>query len=122
MSKNLTFAGFSTINRLRCQAQDGFNHSLDSWHPTQWTNAIAGECGEACNITKKILRHDQGIRGNIKAEDQQREDLVQRAMKELADVIIYADLAIQALGGDTEDVLKAVFNGKSSEIGSDLLV
>lgn len=112
---------FSAVNRKRCTDESGFNHALDSWSPAEWTNAMAGEMGEAANITKKILRHDQGIKGNVKAEDQDRDELRRRAIDEIADVIIYADLAIQALGGDTSEAVRDKFNRKSVEIGSDIL-
>jgi NTP pyrophosphatase (non-canonical NTP hydrolase) len=113
---------FSKVNRERCTSESGFNHTLDSWSPSEWTNAICGELGEAANLTKKILRHDQGIRGNVKPEDQDRDALRLRAIDEIADVIIYADLAIQALGGDTASVVRDKFNRKSAEIGCGLLV
>jgi len=113
---------FSKANNERCTSENGFNHALDSWSVAEWTNAICGELGEAANLTKKILRLDQGIPGNTKLEDKDRESLRLRAIDEIADVIIYADLAIQALGGDTTEAVREKFNKKSFEIGSDILV
>jgi NTP pyrophosphatase (non-canonical NTP hydrolase) len=118
----LTIKEFSKANLQRCTSPNGFAHELESWHPSQWTNALAGEAGEACNLTKKMLRHDLQLRGNVKIVDTDYESLRLRAMKELADVIIYADLAIQALGGNTEHILRRVFNAKSVEIDSSVKV
>lgn len=92
-------AAFSVANRARCEAANGFNHTMDSWHPSQWTNALAGEAGEACNVTKKMLRYDLDIRGNVKPGDLLRSELQLKAMREIADTIIYGDLAIHALDG-----------------------
>lgn len=122
MSETLDFNEFSTTNLRRCTSANGFNHALDSWSPSEWTNAICGELGEAANLTKKISRHDQGIRGNVKPEDQNRDVLQQRAIDEIADVIIYADLAIQRLGGNTMQAVRDKFNRKSEQIGCDIFV
>jgi len=113
---SLTLDDLSARNRLRCESIDGFNHPLTTWTPEQWTNAIAGEAGEACNLAKKYLRWRMGIKGN--KEEECPVGLIHGIAEELADVIIYSDLAIQALGFSTERVLKEKFNRKSDEIGS----
>jgi hypothetical protein len=108
---------FSAVNRRRCESAEGFGHALASWSPAEWTNAMAGEAGEACNVTKKILRHRDGVAGNVKPGDQDLEELKRKAAREICDAIIYADLAIQALGFETSDVLAEVFNTKSAQLG-----
>lgn len=108
---------FSRINLERCISPNGFNHPLESWSEAEWTNAIAGELGEAANLTKKLLRHRDGVAGNYKAEDQDPDYLRRQAAKELADAIIYADLAMQRLGFDTSEIVRGVFNRKSEQIG-----
>ena len=113
---------FSETNLKRCMSVTAFNHNLETWSPAEWTNAIAGEVGEACNLAKKLIRHRDGIPGNIKKNDLSRDDLKERIAHELADVIVYADLAIQSLGYDTTMVLRYVFNRKSKQIESDILV
>jgi len=112
---------FSKLNLKRCESKDGFNHALESWEYEQWTNAIAGEVGEACNIAKKHLRLRQQIRGN-KQLDQDKNLLEIKLAKELADVVIYCDLAMQRLGMNLGDVIRDVFNAKSKEIGCDILI
>jgi uncharacterized protein YbjQ (UPF0145 family) len=109
---------FSRVNLARCTSPDGFGHALNGWSVAEWTNAVAGEAGEACNFTKKLIRHRDGVRGNIKAEDKEMATLRQKAASELADAIIYADLALAALGFDTSTILAETFNAKSRKLGA----
>src|ERR1700674_2252434 len=109
---------FSDVNLARCTAPDGFGHALESWSIAEWTNAMAGEAGEACNLAKKLLRHRDGVAGNKKAEDKDVESLRLRCAEELADVVIYADLAMRALGYDLNETVRRVFNRKSDELGA----
>jgi NTP pyrophosphatase (non-canonical NTP hydrolase) len=102
-------------NKERCE--NDFGHKLTDWLPSQWTNAMAGECGEACNLSKKIDRiaFRQGIN---KPEDRDLFDLKCRLADEIADVVIYADLLASRLNFKLEDIIRKKFNGKSVEIGS----
>jgi NTP pyrophosphatase (non-canonical NTP hydrolase) len=68
-------------------------------------NELAGECGEACNIIKKIERERRGIRGS-------RATLRQLA-DELADVIICVDLIALYEGIDVWESVKRKFNETS---------
>lgn len=120
--ENMDLSSFSKQNLKRCTSPDAFNHALDSWSPAEWTNATAGELGEAANLTKKLLRHRDNVAGNIKAEDKDVQSLKRRAAREIADAIIYADLAIQALGFDTSTELRAAFNEKSDQLGCGIFV
>ena len=69
-------------------------------------NAMAGECGEACNVIKKLERERLGARGS-KASAQ---DLGE----ELADIIIYADLIARKMNIDLGEAVRDKFN-KTSE-------
>jgi len=109
---------FSYINLQRCNI--GFKHKLTDWSYAEWTNAIAGEAGEACNVTKKLLRLRDNLAGNTKPGEDDEGTLKRKAARELADVIIYADLTMQALGFSTSDVVVAVFNEKSRQLGCDI--
>src|SRR5438132_10255212 len=80
----VTFADLKKKNRERCEE---VFHFIDSWSPTDWACALAGEVGEACNLIKKMRRGDPKIT---------RIDVGE----ELADVVIYADLLAQRLGLD----------------------
>lgn len=75
-----------------------------------WTNAIAGEVGELCNITKKIVRGDKDVH-------YVRKDIE----KELADIVIYIDLFCGILNLDIEKIVKEKFNEKSKLWNSSIL-
>ncbi len=99
----MKFDDFQKVNQDRC---DEFFHPKDPWPIQNWALAIAGESGEMCNLVKKV------IRGDFQLEEKRIEIL-----KELADIIIYCDLAITHLGGQTGDVVKDKFNEVSDRIG-----
>lgn len=42
------------VNQKRCE--EGFGMKLSDWSLSQWSNAVAGETGELCNIIKKVER------------------------------------------------------------------
>jgi len=71
----MNFWDLAKANRIRC---DRSFHPLNDWSPSDWSNAMAGECGEVCNLTKKLRRS---------------EDVpIERIGQEIADTVIYADL------------------------------
>lgn len=88
------------------------------WSPSDWTNALAGEAGEAANITKKIRRGDYAL------DDRPAEFgglTVREALgKELADVVCYADLAALRCRIDLGDAVTEKFNEVSGRIGVDV--
>lgn len=114
----LTFQELREANVKRCVT--GFGHSLDSWSVAEWTNAAAGEMGEACNIAKKLIRFRNAVKGNTpgKSVDDYRAELA----RELADALIYIDLTCASQGIDLEAALIDTFNNKSVEIGSEVLL
>ncbi len=97
MKNPLTFRRLRETNVRRCQ--DAFKRCLTDWSLAEWSNAMAGECGEACNLTKKMLRGDRGGKKDIK-----------ELGKEIADVIVYADLLAAAAGIDLEKAVIQKFN------------
>lgn len=90
---NLKFSELREVNVLRCEQSF---HPLHSWSPTDWSNAMAGECGEACNLTKKLRRGDAVSEEEIG--------------KEIADVVIYADLLAARLDLDLAKCIREKFN------------
>jgi NTP pyrophosphatase (non-canonical NTP hydrolase) len=96
--------------------------SCDDWSPADWSNAMAGEAGElldvllpllsransTCNLTKKIQRGD-----DVPLEE---------VGKEIADVVIYADLLAHRLGIDLSDAIRRKFDEVSARVGSDILL
>lgn len=113
----MRLSDFSKANVARCENADGFAHPLDDWTALEWAGAMVGEAGEAANAAKKMKRHESGLRGNVKAVDDDYEGLKRKTAEEAADAIAYADLLIQSLGFDTDEVLRYVFNRKSVEVG-----
>lgn len=114
----LSFAGFSAVNRLRCESPSGFNHPLRSWSSSDWMTAVVGELGEAANVVKKLNRYRDGVPGNKASEA----DLRQHLRKECGDVFVYLDLLCQSLGFSVADAAVEVFNAKSAEIGCPLVI
>lgn len=111
----LSFHALRGVNVRRCV--NGFGHTLDSWSPAEWTNAMCGEAGEAANVAKKMLRHRDNVAGNIGA-DTDLAALKAKLAQELADVVIYADLCAASQGIDLAAAVQNTFNRKSEQIGA----
>jgi len=101
----LSFRRLSRANRQRCEES---YFPLEDWTPTDWATALAGETGEACNLIAKMRRGDK-----IDVNDIGRE---------LADIVIYADLLASRLGLDLEKCLVQKFNETSARQGSEVLL
>jgi hypothetical protein len=115
----MTFDFLRAKNLERCERFQ----PLDAWLPSQWSNAMAGECGETCNLTKKMDRMWPANQFKVnmnKTEDQRMEDLVAKAGLEIGDVIIYADLLASRLGLKLEDCVRQSFNDKSDVLKIDV--
>lgn len=114
----LSFDELKATNKLRCEMAF---HSVEAWTPWEWSNAMAGECGEACNVTKKMNRiwpANQFKQCWNKPEDQRMAELEQKLADEIADVVIYADLLATRIGRSLGECVRHKFNEKSDEIGS----
>ena len=109
----MTFNEFSHMNRLRCEAPNGFRHKLADWSLSDWMTATLGELGEAANIAKKLNR----IRDNIPGNKETGEQLRAMFRREIADTFIYLDLMAQAAGFKLGDIVMKVFDTKSKDIG-----
>lgn len=72
-------------------------------------NELAGECGEACNVIKKIDRERLGIRGS--------RDTLEHLAEELADVIICVDLICLFEGINLAEAVRKKFNATSEKVG-----
>lgn len=99
MSDSLKFNELREVNLSRCEAAF---HPLDAWSYQDWVLAMIGEAGEACNAVKKIKRGD-GTEAEL--------------AKELADVVIYADLLAARAGIDLGKAVREKFNEVSERRG-----
>jgi NTP pyrophosphatase (non-canonical NTP hydrolase) len=105
----LTFGDLRTGNLAR-QAHWG---GAENWTLADWSNAMAGEAGEACNVVKKIRRVELGTTGNKDTTDAYRKQLE----SEIGDVLIYLDLLANAAGVTLDHCVTRAFNEKSAELG-----
>jgi NTP pyrophosphatase (non-canonical NTP hydrolase) len=78
--------------------------------------ALTGEVGEAANLVKKLNRVRDGIPGNDPLTESP-EQLHQALVYELADIAIYLDLMVQAIGFDLEEIREVKFLKTSNKIG-----
>jgi NTP pyrophosphatase (non-canonical NTP hydrolase) len=121
LETTMTFEKLAEANRLRLshfKNRQGLPaHSTpdgSDWTIAEWTNAMAGECGEACNLSKKIRRGDYSAK--------ELQEAINKLMDELADVVIYADHCASQLGRSLGDIIVDKFNSKSEEVGSSVRV
>lgn len=86
----LTFARLHEVNVARCsQWHPGFPKVSHDWVGTDWSNAMAGEMGETCNVVKKLRRIDVGLPGS---KDPELHVLLADLGEEIADTLVYLDL------------------------------
>lgn len=125
----LTFENLRDVNTRRCV--EGFKHIPDDWSVAEWVNAMTGEAGEATeallfllaaagksgNIAKKMIRLRDGVAGN-KGSDLDIDTLRAKLAREVADVVIYADLVLASQGLSLADAVRDTFNTKSLELQS----
>ena len=84
-------------NKERCPLFG--NGEIGDWSEERWALAIAGETGEMCNLVKKSIRGDKVDPELIG--------------KEIADIVIYADMLAQKLGFTLSDLIVRKFNETS---------
>lgn len=114
---NLDLADLREQNVRRAQRwHPGFPGDSE-WSGGDWGNAMAGEAGEACNVVKKLRRVELSLRG--RATEQDTAALCGALGRELADVLIYADLLAAKYGIDLAAYTRDKFNETSIEYGFD---
>lgn len=112
-NQDLTFTAVSEINRARCERWHP-DFPADGWTGADWSNAMAGEAGETCNVVKKIRRDDFG---KVQAAADSRADLMQKLATEIGDTFLYLDLLAQFYGLDIADCVRDTFNRVSVREG-----
>lgn len=117
MSADLTFAEVSRTNRTRCERwHPGFPN--DGWTGADWSNAMAGEAGETCNVVKKLRRIEMATGSAAQsAGSDNHESLLAKLAMEIGDTLMYLDLLAQHYGLDLADCVVATFNRVSVREG-----
>lgn len=108
--ERVTFDEFQEVNALRCATKFP---SCDDWTLNDWAVALSGEVGELCNILKKNRRGDKAYSLEGAHGPATRREI----LKELADVITYADLMMTKLGANTRIELVDKFDEVSKRVG-----
>lgn len=111
-TSDLTFQQLREVNASR----------VAKWHPPEsvpwtgadWSNASAGEMGEACNVVKKLRRIETGVPGS---QDPDQEVLISYLADEIADTIIYLDLLAAHYGIDLATAVRTKYNRVSVREG-----
>lgn len=114
----LTFDKLSEQNAARAER---WHAGGDEWTASDWSNALAGEVGEACNLVKKVRRHEtrvdrvEGGAGSYNTPD--LDELLLGIADEIADIIIYADLLARHFDIPVEEAVRRKFNRVSEAQG-----
>lgn len=111
-NNGLSFDRLREINTTRCAR---WHDGGEPWNIAEWTNAVAGEAGEASNVAKKIRRVETRAVGRPGELDVAA--LEAKLGEELADVVIYCDLTAAERGIDLAEAVRAKFNKTSVEYG-----
>ena len=109
----LTLGTIRDVNSERC----------DLWHPpdsepwlgVDWSNAMAGEAGEACNVVKKLRRLETGA--VHRDQEQDRAALIEELADECADVLLYVDLLARHFDIDLSHAVISKFDRTSEKFG-----
>jgi NTP pyrophosphatase (non-canonical NTP hydrolase) len=114
--KSLTLQRFKEKNTERCC---GYFHRIADWSPTDWSNAVAGEVGELCNLTKKWRRRHGSTMESGMANTPEDEKLIKKMMDEVADAFTYLDLFSTRMGFTMEEAVIRKFNKVSRRVGAE---
>ena len=99
---------FNTLRHANARRSHEVFPECDDWTPSDWMCALAGETGEAANFIKKQLRDKVDNKIEI--------------AKELADVVLYADLLANHLGINLGEAVREKFNEVSKKKNSNILL
>lgn len=111
---DLTFVDLRTANAARQEYWGG----ADNWTLADWSNALAGEVGEACNVVKKIRRPQLGTVGNSADVP----TYLKQLESEIGDVLIYLDLLAKAAGLSLDECVMRAFNEKSEKLNMPIML
>src|SRR5688572_24677898 len=85
-------------------------HQGQRWSVLEWGGAMAGECGEAVNVAKKLRRAEQGLNNRRKGTTaaEQVAELRPKLLEECGDTIAYMLLLLADQGLTADDLLAEV--------------
>lgn len=115
----LTFDRLREANLRRCEE---VFHPLAAWSLTDWATAAAGELGEACNVIKKMRRHEGSHNDPARHIDPTSEEGRRALAYEIADTVIYLDLLAARAGISLGDAVREKFNLVSQKNGSVIML
>lgn len=110
----LTFADLARENANRCNES---YHPIAEWTLMDWAASMAGECGEACNVAKKIRRLQENP-SDLPHDCVDYAALRMELADEIADAVIYADLLCSRVGINMAHAICRKFNRTSLQINS----
>lgn len=84
------------------------------WTGADWSNACAGEMGEAANVVKKLRRQETGVRGS---KDPDYDVLRSMLADEIGDTVCYLDLLAKHYNIDMGEAVRNKFNRISEREG-----
>jgi NTP pyrophosphatase (non-canonical NTP hydrolase) len=113
----ITFTSLRYSNKKRAEF---WHDGVDGWTGADWSNAMCGEAGEAANFVKKLRRYETGTK--LAPDAWSVDDLIVGLGKELADIVIYADLLAQHYGLDLGKNVQDKFNEVSQRYGFDVVL
>lgn len=106
----LSFATLREANIKRRKTTKAFA-KCESWRVSDWFSAMIGEAGEFANLNKKVDRGDFPLH-EVRAE----------LGKELADIVIYADILAYEIGVNLEHAVRDKFNEVSSRVDAKVFI
>lgn len=116
----LNFGQLAAVNATRAlRWHRPENGGIREWNIAEWTNAMAGEAGEACNAAKKMRRIECGMQqhGGDSGVPAGINDAKVKILKEVGDTVIYADLVCQRIDMTMEEAVRYAFNQVSVREG-----
>lgn len=122
LGTGLTFKQLADQNRSRVERwHPGFPEEQGSadWNGADWSNALAGETGELCNVVKKLRRIETGHQATTDAANRGifKDELMRMLADEIGDVATYLDLVAQKYGLDLSECVVSKFNKISKRMG-----
>lgn len=108
-----------TVSEMSASRAARWHDGKPKWSLLEWSGAMAGEAGEACNAAKKLKRIDDDTATINEASRhyESKAEAIAAITKEAADTLLYSICLLNECGVDAESIIREVFNKKSEEYG-----